>query len=571
MIKAFFKRYWAAFLLGVTLLIITDLLSLMIPRSIGKAVDAIGANGNVAEYLGIVAAVSVFMALLRFFYRECIMGTTRRLEHYLRARIFSHALRLPSAFYDEEGPGKVMALTVNDVTSVRMAVGFGAMMLVDAAVMGVVAFAVMFRSIDPTLAVLAISPLPAVLIITAFLGRIVHKRFRRVQEKFSSLTEFTQELLGGVKIIQAFGAENRLIGRFSSVNNDNMLANLSLARVQSVHFPLTHVAPVFCYAISLLAGGRLIMEGKISVGDLAAFTGYLSLIIWPVMGLGFLINIVQRGSASWIRIKEFLAKPADEDSVDNNLPEMEPLGSDVELRHLTFRYPLATAPSIVDVSLHIPAGATVGIVGRTGSGKTTLLRLIMRLYPVATGEIFVGGEDVSQMRMERLRGSIGYVPQDAALFSATIGENISFSREYSRDEIRNAARMAVVEADIDARTEGLDTVLGEKGVRLSGGQRQRVALARAIVRQPSILLLDDVFAALDYQTQADLIDNLRAMETGRTTIIVSQRVAAIKHAQFIVVMDHGRICEQGTHDALIASCGLYYKLYEQQLAVGEIA
>ena len=279
MIKTFLYRYWPSYLLGIVLLVITDLLSLLIPRSVGKAVDAIGSNGAVAEYLWVIAAVSALMAVLRFFYREFIMGTTRRLEHYLRAGLFSHALRLPSAFYDKSGPGQVMALTINDVTAVRMAVGLGAMLLVDAGVMGVVAFAVMFRSIDPTLALYAVSPLPVVLLITAFLGRIVHERFRQVQEKFSSLTEFTQELLGGVKIIQAFGAETRLEERFAAVNRDNMLANLSLAQVQAVYSPLTHAGPVLCYAIALLAGGKLIIEGKISVGDLAAFTGYLGLII----------------------------------------------------------------------------------------------------------------------------------------------------------------------------------------------------------------------------------------------------------------------------------------------------
>lgn len=570
MMKEIAAPFWPAYLLGVILLVITDLLALLIPRYVGKAVDAISSNGNIAEYLGIIAVVAIIMAILRYFYREFILGTSRRLEHDLRARIFRHALRLPSAYYDGEGPGKVMALAVNDVTAVRTAAGLGVMLLVDAIVMGGVAFSVMFRNIDPALALWSVAPLPVIFTITFVLGHAVHERFSRVQEKFSTLTEFTQELLGGVQIIQAFGAEARMSERFAMANNDYTLANLSLARVQSFYSPLLNIAPFLCYAISLFAGGQLIIAGKISVGDFAAFTGYLGFIIWPIVGLGYLLNTVQRGSVSLNRIESFLVDPVDEHETEPATDGHSPLGSDVEVRNLTFTYPNAASASLNNVSLHIPAGATVGIVGRVGAGKSTLLRLLLRLYPVGQEMIFVGGEDISQMDVEHLRDSIGYVPQDADLFSATIGENIAFSRKYSQDEIWEAARLAVVEADIDNRAERLDTLLGEKGARLSGGQRQRVALARALVRKPAILLLDDVFAALDYQTQANLIENLRTMEGAHTTIVVSQRVAAVKHASFIAVMDKGTICEQGTHEELIACRGLYYKLYEQQLAVGEI-
>lgn len=571
MIMEFFAQHWLAYTAGVTFLIATDLLSLVIPWAVGKAVDAVSRSQGVAEYLLILAAVSLSIALLRFFYRELIMGTTRRLEYFMRARIFSHALSLPSAFYDEAGPGRVMALAVNDVTAVRFAVGIGVMLVVDAAVMGGMAFAMMFRSIDPVLALWAVAPLPVALAAAVLLGRIVHERFRRVQEKFSALTELTQELFGGIKIIQAFGAEKRLAERFGGVNRDNTRANLSLAQVQALHIPLTHVTPLFCYAVALFAGGRLIIDGRITVGGLAAFTGYLGLIIWPVMGLGFLVNILQRGSASLRRLQDFLAlAPAEVETAVSEEPREAPDG-DLEFRDFSFQYPQGKSPVLKNLSLQIPAGSTVGIVGRTGAGKSTLLRAILRLYPVPAGTIFWGGEDISQMGLQRLRRVVGYVPQDAALFSATIGENIAFGADHQPEDIRQAAALAAVEADIDERAEGLDTRLGEKGLRLSGGQRQRVALARALIRSPRILLLDDVFAALDYRTQADLIGNLRKVEAGRTTLIVSQRVAAVKHAQFIVVLDEGTICEQGTHAELVAAEGLYSKLYRQQLAAeGEI-
>ena len=571
-IREFLMRHWPLYGLGITLLIITDLLSILIPRTIGRAIDIIGGNGDVTDSLWFLATIAATMAVLRFFYRECIMGTTRRLEYFLRNQIFRQALYLPMSIYDEAGPGKLMALTVNDVTSVRVAVGLGIMLLVDAGIMGVVSFTMMFRSIDPTLTLVSVLPLPLVFIATAVLGRVVHERFRRVQEKFSVLTEFTQELFGGVKVVKAFGAEEILTARFADVNRDNMTANLALAEIQAVYIPITHVAPLTCYALALGFGGRLLIENRISVGDLAAFTGYLGLIIWPVMGLGYLINIVQRGRASWLRIRDFLTILPYEnrsEAGDSSTPLI--LNGDIELRDLTFQYPLASVPSLRGISLRIPAGSTVGIVGRTGSGKTTLLRLLLRLYPVPDGKIFMSGEDINRLGFVRLRSAIGYVPQDAALFSATIGENITFGQPYDRQAVRDVARLAVVREDIDARAEGFASRLGEKGTRLSGGQQQRVAVARALIRHPALLLLDDVFSALDYRTQAELIDNLHEIEAGRTTLIVSQRVAAVKHAPIILVMDEGKIAEMGTHDELIDAGGLYYRLYEQQLAAGEVS
>jgi len=570
LLKIFFVRHWPRYGLGILLLIVTDLLSLLIPGAVGKAVDRIGqGDGQVQELLLLIGAVAIAMAILRFLYREFIIGTTRRLEYYLRDQIFKHALYLPMNTYDDSGPGKIMALIVNDVTSVRVAIGLGIMMLVDAVIMGLASFLVMFHNIDPSLTFWSVAPLPFVLVGTAWLGRIVHVRFRRVQEKFSELTEFAQELFGGIKVVKAFGAETRFIDRFSQVNRNNMTANLSLAEIQAIYIPITHVAPLLCYAIALLVGGRLIMEGKISVGDLTAFTGYLGLIIWPVMGLGYLVNIVQRGMASGVRINEFLAMRKHESFTDENASEQAAIDGEIEFRGLSFQYPLASTPSLKEVTLRIPAGETVGIVGRTGSGKTTLLRLLLCLYPAPDGTVYIDGKDINQYEIAGLRKAIGYVPQDSALFSLTIGENIAFGETYDRDRIAEAARRAVVETDIDSRTEGYDTLLGEKGVRLSGGQRQRVAVARALIRNSSVLLLDDVFASLDYKTQNQLVENLHEYEAGRTTVIVSQRVAAVKHARFIVVMDNGRICAQGTHEQLIQAKGLYYKLYEQQLAAGE--
>lgn len=574
LMRTFFARNWMRYSTGIALLILTDLLSLLIPRLVGQGVDRIGeGGGGMGGILWLLMAISLTMAVLRFFYRELIMGTTRRLEFYLRQTLFGHALRLPMSVYDEAGPGKIMALAVNDITAVRLAVGLGIMLLVDAGVMGLISFTVMFRSIDPYLTLVSVAPLPMVFLAAAYLGRVVHIRFRRVQENFSSLTEFSQNLFGGIKVIKAFGAESTLTRHFADVNRENMAANLSLARIQAVYFPVNHVAPLTCYALALWQGGRLIIDGRISVGDLAAFIGYLSLIIWPVMGLGYLVNTVQRGSASMVRIRDFLSVPPHEILQEPGTKiDAEGGGEfrgEIVFRGLTFQYPQSQAPVLRGISARIPAGATVGIVGRTGAGKTTLLRLLLKLYPVQDGQILIDGQDINGLGSVRLRSAIGYVPQDPSLYSASIAENISFGQELDRSRIEEAARTAAVKEDIDSRAEGFEAVLGERGIKLSGGQRQRVAVARALVRLPGILLLDDVFSALDYRTQAELLENLRLAEGGRTTLIVSQRIAAVKQARFILVMEEGRIEEQGSHEELLAARGLYYKLYEQQLASGE--
>ncbi len=562
----FFRRRWPSYALGIAALIAVDLMQLAIPRLTGRAIDLLpGPADGLGRLLLVLAGIAVAIALFRYLYRELIMGTTRHLEYYLREKLFAHALRLPSDYFDQHGPGRIMALTVNDVTAVRVAVGLGAFMLVDALVMGLASFAVMAKTVNWQLAWQSVLPLPFVLAATALMGGTIHVRFRTVQEKFSRLTEFVQETFAGARIVKGFAAEPVAIDRFTAVSRDNVAANLSMARLQAAYFPITHTAPLFCYAIALYGGGRLILAGNLTVGDLVAFLGYLGLMIWPVTGFSYLVATVQRGSASLTRIAALLAEPA----YETDEPSAAALpGSSIELRQLTFSYP-GGGSVLKDITVTIPAGAVVGIVGRTGAGKSTLLKLLLRLYDPPAGAIFVGGREIHTVDFRTLRSGIGYVPQDSFLFARTIGENIAFDHDYPRPVVETAAGMAAVKEAIDEKPYGFGTVLGEKGRRLSGGQQQRVAIARALVKDPAILLLDDVFAALDYGTQTELLANMKNFSGGRTTVVVSQRVAAVKDADFIIVMEDGAVSEQGTHADLVASGGLYCKLYEQQLLNGE--
>ncbi|MCX7780968.1 MAG: ABC transporter ATP-binding protein/permease [Negativicutes bacterium] len=566
LLKPFFRVHWPVYAAGVLVLICVDLLYLIIPRLIGKTVDSIIQNAYFMHYLWQMLGVAGLIAVLRYVYRECIMGTTRRLEFYLREKLFLHAQRISLSFFDKQGPGKIMALTTNDITAVRMAVGLGIMLLVDAVIMGAASMVIMVRVISWDLALWAISPLFPTLLIATLMGRLVHDRFRNVQEKFSALTEFVQEAFAGVKVIKGFAAESIWTERFQAISGANVEASLAMARLQAAYIPVTHTLPLFSYAITLFIGGNLIIRGAITVGDFAAFIGYLGLILWPVMGIGYLINTIQRGTASLTRLGDFMSIPIYE---DEKAAEQCMLNGYIQISGLTFAYPGSETPSLNGIDLDVPAGVRVGIVGRPGAGKSTLLKLLLRLYDPPAGSIFIDGREIHKISFAALRRSTGYVPQDGMLFSQTIGENIAFDGDYSRDEVIRAAQIAAVNEDIDTKAEGYSRTLNEKGKNLSGGQQQRVAIARAIIKKPSILLLDDVFSALDYRTQSQVLANMNEFLAGRTSIIVSQRIAAVKEADLIIVLDRGRVVERGTHAELVTKRGLYYKLYEQQFADGE--
>lgn len=565
----FFSQYWKRYLLGIGLLIVVDILQLLIPRMVGRAVDAIaGHTDSLSRILFYLLGTAIIITVLRYGYRECIMGATRRLEYYLREIVFNHALRLPTDYYDRQGPGALMALLTNDASAVRMTFGLGCILLIDAVFMAGLSFAIMGNSLDWDLTLLALLPLPIILLAATYMGKSVHQTFRKVQESFSALTDYSQEVFAGVRIIKGFASEETVSGRFDGLSRQNMAAGLNAAKVQAIYIPLTHALPLLSYAITLYVGGKLVIYGQMSIGELAAFQGYLGLIIWPVMGLGFLLNTLERGAASLSRIAHILSIPAVEiDECDSTCPTLE--NSGVELRNLTFSYPGAMVPALSNVSLKVAPGAFVGVVGQTGSGKSTLLKVLLRLYDIPSNHVFIGGRDIHELGFQALRTAIGYVPQDSLLFSRNIGENIAFDKIYSRQEIEEAAKLAVIDEDIDEKPQGMETVLGEKGIRLSGGQRQRVAIARALIKNPTILLLDDVFSALDYRTQDSLLSQMQRFLNGRTAVVVSQRVAAVRNADLIIVMDAGRIAEQGTHEQLLAEQGMYYRLYEQQLVNGD--
>ena len=561
LLKPFFREHYSIFAVGVLFLIVSDLLQTQLPRIIGVAIDEVVAREPVWQSIVYLLIAGIGMAVTRYGYRSFVLIGIRRLDFYLRGKIYAHALRCPLAYFEEHGPGKVLALISNDILAVRNALGVGLIIFLDVILVGAISFYMMAEMLDVFLTMLSMIPLLVMLVFVTLRSRMIHTRFQAVQAQYSDLTSMVEEMLSGNRIIKAFAIENSVLARFSKVSYEAYEKNMALAKVQSFFVPVTQLLPLVGYLGALYYGGQYIMAGDMTVGEFTAFIGYLGMLIMPISGLGYLINMVQRGAASLDRLLDFLMREQDEAEISEG---REVQGTAIEVKNLSFRYPQGEDDCLKDISFSVEAGGFVGIVGMTGAGKSTLLRLLLKLYPVERGMISIGGDDITVLDTHQLRQMIGYVPQDSMLFSRSIRDNIDFAHSGAQDKIGDILRMTTLDSCIAEKEDGLDTLLGEKGHRLSGGQKQRVALARALIKQPRILLLDDVFSALDYQTQKMILSRMQEITAGSTVLLVSQRIVAVEKADMILVMEDGRIVERGNHEDLLAQKGLYYHLHTRQ-------
>ncbi|WP_090735437.1 ABC transporter ATP-binding protein [Paenibacillus sp. Mc5Re-14] len=575
----FFKRERSRYSIGLFLLIAVGVLELAPPRLLGSAIDEI-VRGSISwsslwRYILYIIGILAIIYYITYIWMHKLFGGANLVERLLRTRFMNHLLRMTPPFFERNRTGDLMARATNDLRSVASTAGFGMLTLTDSTVYLTVVLVAMGTLISWKLTLAAILPLPFIALAMSIYGKAVHERYTLAQDAFGDMNDQVLESVAGIRVIRAYVQERMDEKRFADITEDVFRKNLAVARMDALFEPTIRLCVGLSYVIGLGYGIYLVFHNDITLGELVSFNMYLGMMIWPMFAIGELINIMQRGSASLDRVNETLDVQPDVQNVAQPVPVDRP--ESITMKDVTFRYPTSTVDNLSHVNLELKRGETLGVVGRTGSGKSTLLKQLLHEYPTGSGDILISDTRLEDIAVEQLHSWIGYVPQEQILFSKSVRENIQFGKPGADDDdIMEAIRTAAFDQDLGTLSDGLDTLVGEKGIALSGGQKQRVSLARAFIGDPDILVLDDALSAVDARTETRIIDNIRHKRSGKTTLISTHRLSAVEHADRIVVLEQGRIIEEGTHNELLQADGWYRQQYERQqvesdLTSGEVS